>query len=184
VPIFSLFRSALPAARLKSFKAVLNSTTNLILTHMENGESFDDALNYAQEIGITETDSSGDIDGWDSAIKVAALATALMNIPVKPAEIPRTGIRHITPQMVAAAKAEGKRYKLICSAESDGEKLTARVAPELVPASSAFYGIEGATSIIEFTTDVLGALTLSESDPGPQDTAYGLLADFIHAVKT
>jgi len=182
-PIFSLFRNALPAARLKSFKAILNSTTNLILTRMENGESFDDALKYAQETGITETDPSGDIDGWDSAIKVAALATALMNIPTKPAEILRTGIRPITPEMVTAAKADGKRYKLICSAESDGENLTGRVAPELVPASSPFYGIEGATSIIEFTTDVLGELTLTESDPGPQNTAYGLLADFIHAVK-
>jgi homoserine dehydrogenase len=57
-----------------------------------------------------------------------------------------------------------------------------RVAPALVPLSSPFYGIEGTTSIIEFETDVLGNLTLIETDPGPHTTAYGLLADFLNAV--
>lgn len=182
-PIFSLFRGALPAAQLKAFKAVLNSTTNLILTRMESGESFDDAVRYAQQIGIAETDPSGDVDGWDAAIKVAALASVLMDVPLKPADVDRTGIRDITPQMVQAAKADGKRYKLICSAEKVGNSVKGKVAPELVPVVSPFYGVEGTTSIIQFQTDVLGDLTLIESDPGPHTTAYGLLADFIHAVK-
>jgi homoserine dehydrogenase len=183
-PIFSLFRGALPGAQLLSFKAILNSTTNLILTRMESGESFDDAVRYAQQIGIAETDPSGDVDGWDAAIKIAALATVLMDKPLKPAEIDRTGIRAITPAMVLAAKAEGKRYKLVCSAERDGEIIRGKVAPALVPVSSPMYGLEGTTSIIQFTTDVLGELTLIESDPGPHTTAYGLLADFLNAVKS
>jgi homoserine dehydrogenase len=182
-PVFSLFRSALPAAQLKSFKAILNSTTNLILTRMESGETLAAATQYAQHIGITETDPSGDIDGWDAAVKVAALATVLMDVPTKPAEVQRTGIREITPEMVKTAMAQGQRYKLICSAERDGKKVLGCVTPELVPASSPFYGIEGATSMIQFTTDVLGQLTLVEPDPSPQTTAYGLLADFINAVK-
>lgn len=183
-PIFSLFRGALPAARLLSFRAILNSTTNLILSRMEAGESFDEAVKYAQKIGIAETDPSGDVDGWDAAIKIAALATVLMDIPLKPAEIDRTGIRGITPAMIAAAKAEGKRYKLICTAERVGDSLKARVAPELIPMSSPFYSVEGTTSIIQFNTDVLGSLTLIETDPGPNTTAYGLLADFINAVTS
>ncbi|HEY3310208.1 MAG TPA: homoserine dehydrogenase [Anaerolineales bacterium] len=182
-PIFSLFRAALPAARLNSFRAILNSTTNLILSRMESGESFEQAVKYAQKIGIAETDPSGDVDGWDAAIKIAALATVLMNIPLTPAEIDRTGIRDITPEMIQAAKAEGKRYKLICTAERDGDLLRGRVAPELVPMSSPFYSVEGTTSIVQFNTDVLGSLTLIESDPGKHTTAYGLLADFINAVK-
>lgn len=181
-PIFSLFRGSLPAAQLKAFRAVLNSTTNLILTRMENGDTFDDAVRYAQEIGIAETDPSGDIDGWDAAIKVALLATVLMDAPMKPQDVARTGIRDITPSMVAAAKAEGKRYKLICTAEREGGRVVGKVAPQLVPVASPFYGIEGTTSIIEFETDVLGNLTLIETDPGPHTTAYGLLADFINAV--
>ena len=182
-PIFSLFRGALPGAQLQSFKAVLNSTTNLILTRMESGESFDDAVRYAQQIGIAETDPSGDIDGWDAAIKIAALATVLMDKPLKPVDVQRTGIRAITPEMVLAAKAEGKRYKLVCTAERDGDQIRGKVAPELVPVTSPMYGLEGTTSLVQFNTDVLGQLTLIESDPGPHTTAYGLLADFLNAVK-
>jgi homoserine dehydrogenase len=182
-PIFSLFRGALPGAQLLSFRAVLNSTTNLILTRMENGESFDEAVRYAQQIGIAETDPSGDVDGWDAAIKIAALATVLMDEPLKPGNIDRTGIRAISSEMVQAAKAEGKRYKLVCTAERDGDKVRGKVAPELVTVSSPMYGLEGTTSLIQFNTDVLGQLTLIESDPGPQTTAYGLLADFLNAVK-
>jgi homoserine dehydrogenase len=181
-PIFSLFRGALPAAQLLSFRAILNSTTNLILSRMESGETFEDAVKYAQKIGIAETDPSGDVDGWDAAIKIAALATVLMKVPVKPATIERTGIRGITAEMIAAAKAEGKRYKLICTAERDGDTIRGRVSPELIPMTSPFYSVEGTTSIIQFRTDVLGDLTLIESDPGPHTTAYGLLADFVNAV--
>ena len=119
-PIFSLFRSALPAAQLISFRGILNSTTNLILGRMEDGESFEDAVKYCQQIGLAETDPSGDVDGWDAAIKVAALVTVLMDIPLKPQQVDRTGIRGITPEMIAEAKAEGKRWKLVCTAERDG----------------------------------------------------------------
>ena len=150
---------------------------------MESGEAFDAAVKHAQEVGISETDPAGDIDGWDAAVKVAALATVLMDVPTKPAEVARTGIREITPQMVQAARAQGQRYRLMCSAERDGEKVLTRVAPQLLPASSPFYAVEGTTSMIQFTTDVLGDLTLVENDPGPQTTAYGLLADFINAFK-
>ncbi len=182
-PIFSLFRAAIPAARLRAFHGVLNSTTNLILTRMEGGESFAEAVRYAQEIGLAETDPSGDIDGWDAAIKVAALITVLMETPFTPQMVARQGIRHITPQMVAAAKAEGYRYKLVCRAERTEAGVRASVAPEKVPQDSPMYPIEGSTSIITFQTDVLGDLTLIEKDPGPQTTAYGLLADFINAVR-
>jgi homoserine dehydrogenase len=182
-PIFSLFRSALPVVRCKSFEGVLNSTTNLILTRMETGESFEDAIAYARQTGFAETDPAGDIDGHDAAIKVAALMTVLMNTPTKPGEVAYSGIRDISMEMVADAKANGERYKLICSAEFDGQKIRGRVAPRRVSSASRFYGIEGTSSMIHFETDVLGEFSLVENDPGPQTTAYGLLADFINAVR-
>ncbi|HEX7973512.1 MAG TPA: homoserine dehydrogenase [Anaerolineales bacterium] len=182
-PIFSLFRAALPAANLRSFRGVLNSTTNLILSRMENGETFDQAVAYCQKIGIAETDPSGDIDGWDASVKVAALATVLMDIPLKPQQVKRQGIRGITPQDIAQAKAEGKRWKLVCQAQRKGDTVQARVAPELVSAGSPMYGVEGTTSIVQFETDVLGLLSVIESDPGPRTTAYGLFADFLNAVR-
>jgi homoserine dehydrogenase len=182
-PIFSLWRSTLPAARLLSFRGILNSTTNLILGRMENGESFEDAVKYAQQVGLAETDPSGDIDGWDASIKVAALATVLMGIPLKPQDVDRTGIRGITPRMIAQAKAEGKRWKLVCTAERDGDKVKGRVAPELVAPSSPLFSVDGSSSIVEFHTDTLSSLAIVEGNPGPETTAYGLLADFINATR-
>lgn len=182
-PIFSLYRETLPAANLLSLRGVLNSTTNMMLTLMENGDSFDQAVAHCQKIGIAETDPSGDIDGWDASVKVAALATVMMGIPLKPAEVERQGIRGITSQMIADAKAQGKRYKLVCTAKRTPEGLRAKVAPELVGVDSPMYGVEGTTSIVQFETDVLGMLSLVEADPGPHTTAYGLLADFLNAVR-
>jgi homoserine dehydrogenase len=182
-PIFSLFRSALPAAHLRSIRGVLNSTTNLILSRMESGESFDRAVAYAQQIGIAETDPSGDIDGWDAAIKVSALATVLMGTPLRPDQVERQGIRDIAPQQIAHAKSQGKRWKLVCSAERDSEGVRGRVAPEMVGVDSPMYGVEGTTSIVQFESDVLGLLSVIERDPGPRTTAYGLLADFLNAVR-
>jgi homoserine dehydrogenase len=182
-PIFSLFRSALPAAQLLGLRGILNSTTNLILGRMESGESFEDAVKYAQSVGLAEADPAADVDGWDAAIKVAALISVLMDIPFTPQEVDRTGIRMITPDMIAQARAEGKRWKLVCSAERAGASAKGRVAPELVSPASPLYSVEGSSSIVEFHTDTLPSLSIVEGNPGPETTAYGLLADFVNAVK-
>ncbi len=181
-PIFSLFRSTLPGAKLLGFKGILNSTTNLILTRMEAGETFEQALAYAQSIGIAETDPSGDVDGWDAAVKVAALATVLMDVPLKPVDIPRQGIRGINANDIKIAKEAGERWKLVCSCYREEDGINAWVAPERVPANSPLYNVQGTSSVVSFETDVLTNLTIVENDPGPETTAYGLLADFINAV--
>jgi homoserine dehydrogenase len=150
---------------------------------MESGGSFDDAVKYAQSVGLAETDPSADVDGWDAAIKVAAMINVLMDIPFTPQQVDRTGIRRITPEMVADAMTQGKRWKLVCSAERAGAAVIGRVAPEMVSPDSPFYQVAGATSIVQFKTDVLGDLSITEKDPTPDCTAYGLLADFVNAVR-
>lgn len=182
-PVFALFRETLPALKLISFRGVLNSTTNVILTRMETGESFEDAVAYTQQIGLAETDPSGDIDGWDAAVKVSALVTVLMGKPLKPSQVNRQGIRSISPESIAEAWSKGLRWKLICSARLENDHVYARVAPEKVDPLSPFYAVEGATSIVQFETDVLTQLSMIEGNPGPHTTAYGLLADFINAVR-
>lgn len=187
-PIFSTFREALPLAELISFKGIINATTNIILSRMEDGETFDAAVKYCQSVGVAETDPSGDVDGWDASIKVAALATVLMNTPLKPQDVDRTGIREITAEMVNQAKAEKKRWKLIASAERVGNQIKARVAPELVESSSPLYGMMGSSTGLTFRTDVLPdySVTVSEREGmkgGPVETAYGLFADFVNVVK-
>jgi homoserine dehydrogenase len=188
-PVFSVFRECMPGADLLSFRGVLNSTTNIILTLMEKGKTFDEAVKYCQSIGVAETDPSADVDGWDAAIKVAALVTVLMDIPFTPKQVERKGIREITPDMLAKAKADGQRYKLVCSAERKGGAVQARVAPELVFVSDPLYGMEDSTTGVAFRTDVLGDYSIIESErpgmvAGPDPTAYGLFADFINAVKS
>ena len=182
-PIFSLFRGPLPAVELRGFTGILNSCTNLLLEMMEQGKSFDEAVAYGKSIGITETDPSADIDGWDASIKVAALSTVLIGIPLTPDQVDRTGIRGITPAMMAEAKSARERWKLVCSAARTADGVSARVAPQRVSPSSPLYSINGTSSYVQFETDVLPGLGIVESNPGPETTAYGLLADMINAVR-
>jgi homoserine dehydrogenase len=182
-PIFSLHRYCLPATQILGFRGILNSCTNLLLCRMESGESLEEAIRYAQSIGIAETDPSADIDGWDASIKVAALATVLMGINKKPADIDRQGIRGITPAMIAKAVKEGKRWKLVCSAHKTDSGLSTSVAPELIGSDSPLYTVSGTSSYIQFELDNLPGLGILESNPGPKTTAYGLLSDLINIFK-
>ncbi len=187
-PVFSVFRETFPLAELTSIKGIFNATTNVILTLMENGEAYDDAVKYAQSIGLAETDPTNDVDGWDAAIKVAALVTVLMDTPMTPQQVNPTGIRGITPEMIAKAKAESKRYKLVCSAEKVGDKVEASVSPQLVDSTSPLYGMMNSSTGITFRTDVIldYSIVLSEKPGmkgGPVETAYGLFADFANTVS-
>ena len=182
-PIFSLFCGPLPAVELRGFFGILNSCTNLLLEMMEEGKTFAEAVEYGKSIGITETDPSADIDGWDAAIKVAALSTVLMGIPLKPDQVERSGIREITPQMIREARDAGERWKLVCSARREGNSVTAKVAPQRVTSSSPLFSINGTSSFVQFEMDTLPGLGILESNPGPETTAYGLLADLINAVR-
>lgn len=182
-PIFSLFRGPLPAIELQGFSGILNSCTNLLLGLMEDGRTFEEAVSYAQSIGITETDPSADIDGWDAAIKVCALSTVIIGVPIKPDEIEREGIRKISPAMLAEAKAAGERWKLVCTARRENGGITGRVQPQRIGPQSPLFSINGTSSFVQFETDVLPGLGIVEGDPSPDTTAYGLLADLINAVR-
>ncbi len=187
-PVFSVFREAFPLAELSSIKGIFNATTNVILSRMESGETYEQALAFAQSIGLAETDPTNDVDGWDAAIKVAALVTVLMDTPMTPQQVNPTGIRGITSEMIAKAKGEGKRYKLVCSAEKVGDTVKASVAPQLVDSTSPLYGMMNSSTGLTFRTDVIldYSITLSEKPGmtgGPIETAYGLFADFVNCVK-
>lgn len=184
-PVFSVMREAFPLAELQSFKGIFNATTNVILSRMESGESYDEALRYAQKIGLAETDPTNDVDGWDAAIKVAALVTVLWDTPMTPQEVNPTGIRGITSDMIAKANKDGKRYKLVCSAEKADGKIQVGVAPQLVDSTSPLYGMMNSSTGITFRTDVIidYSIALSEKPGmtgGPEETAYGLFADFVN----
>jgi homoserine dehydrogenase len=181
VPIFSLFEQ-LPAIRLQGFHGILNSTTNVILGEMEQGRSFDAALKKAQELGVAETDAAHDIDGWDAAVKTAALITVLMDVPVRLDNIQREGIRDLTTEAMRNARRDGWPFKLVCRAQRTASGVKASVAPEKVLSTSPMGKISGTSSYIYFETDIFPGLTITEENPGLYATAYGLLADFVRAV--
>jgi homoserine dehydrogenase len=181
IPIFSLFRNTLPVTEVKGFKGILNSTTNVILTGMERGLRFDESLRQAQQLGVAETDASHDIDGWDAAVKVAALVNVIMGVRLPPQKVERQGIRGLTAEAVRAARSAGAPYKLICRAQHTESGVKASVRPEQIPLTDPMALVGGTSSIIRFETDIFPGLTITEENPGLYTTAYGMLADFIRA---
>lgn len=182
VPIFSLF-DQLPAIHLQGFHGILNSTTNVILSEMEQGLSFDEALKKAQDLGIAETDATHDIDGWDAAVKTAALITVLMDVPIRLDQIDRDGVRDLTSSAVRNAKRDGWPFKLVCRARRTANGVEASVKPEKVLSTQPMAKITGTSSYVYFETDIFPGLAITEENPGLYATAYGLLADFIRAVR-
>jgi len=184
-PVFSLFRETLPAVKLRGFSGIFNSTSNVIIETMEAGRSFDEGVKTAQELGITETDPAHDVDGWDATVKVCALAKVLMKLPLKPSEVRREGIRSLSTQKLQAARAEGKPYKLIARAKlaENGSSLHASVKPEQLASTDPLGNLRGTSLAVHFELDTMPGLTITSHRPNLQSTAYGLLADFINAVK-
>ena len=181
-PVFSLFRETLPAVKVRGFSGVFNSTTNVILETMEAGRSFAEGVKTAQELGVAETDPSYDVDGWDSIMKICAIARVILRVPLLPREVKREGIRALSPATLQAARAEGKPYKLLSRAtvNADGS-VTASVRPEQIAATDPLGGVRGTSLAIHFELDTIPGLTIISHRPNLQSTAYGLLADFINA---
>ncbi len=193
-PIFSTYREGLPATTITGFRAILNSTTNFILTQMEQGISFGEAVRQAQAMGIAEADPSNDVDGWDSATKTAVLVNVLMDGDMRPTDVERTGIRAVSPEMLREVAGRGQRVKLVCSARreepltpfpsprsarGEGERIIGRVAPEAVSLDDPLALTTGTTSILQLRSDTLKQLTIIEHDPEPAQTAFGVLADVL-----
>jgi homoserine dehydrogenase len=184
LPVFSLFRECLPAARLLSFTALLNSTTSVIFEELERGRTFEEGVARARELGITETDPSYDVDGWDAAVKVCALANVLMGASLKLEEIERVGIRELDVRAVREAAEAGRPFRLLSRAErtADGSA-KASVKPEQIAPDDPLANLAGSSLAINFKLDVLEGLTVTAREPNLRSTAYGLLADFVNAAR-
>lgn len=178
-PVFNLIEKCLPGTMVAGFAGVLNSTTNLILTQMEEGRSFEDALAEAQRRGIAEANPNYDIDGWDAAVKTVVLANVLMNRDARPADVNRQGIRDVTAESLAAAKATGMGVRLISRGRRFGNDVKLTVSPEAVPLASTLGGVRGTSNALIIETDLMGELAIVETDPGVDQTAYSLLSDLI-----
>jgi len=179
VPIFNLVRETMPAVRVSGFRGVVNSTTNHVLTVLEEGGEFDEALAQMQAAGTTEADVSLDVDGWDAAAKTAALINVLMDGETTPAAIERTGIGSISGRAVRDAVRRGRRVKLVASARREAGRVVGRVAPEEVPESDLLATLRGMQNALVVDTDLLGRVAITQLDAGLTQTSYALLSDLI-----
>ena len=174
-PIMHLAEAALAGCTIRSARGILNGTTNYILTQMEAGMSYDEALAKAQTLGYAETDPSGDVEGWDAAGKVLILANALFGVPLTMKDLDVTGITEITAADIADAKAQGQRYKLIAEAAADGGNVSAR----RLPLSDALANVSGSTNAITLETDLMGDITLIGAGAGKFETGCAILSDLL-----
>jgi len=178
-PLLNLIRETLAGSSISEIKGILNGTTNYILSRMEEGLSYDDALAKAQELGYAEAVPDADVLGWDALAKVTILANAVFGAKCKPDDFPCQGITEITAEAIAAAKKKGKRFKLIGKVWHDGNSVRAAVAPEEVDMSHPLAGIMGATNAVTITTDTLTDVTVVGPGAGKKETGYSVLVDIV-----
>ena len=163
VPIFNLVRETLPVASVLGFRGVINSTTNHILTALERGTSFDDALAQMQAEGIAEADPSLDLDGWDAAAKAAALANVLLDARMTPHNVKRAGIRKAHGERAMNARANGRRLKLVASASRlDSGAVIVAVEPIELAATDLLASLDGQANALVLETDVLGNIAICQ----------------------
>jgi len=165
----------LAGCRIHQVQGILNGTTNYMLTQMENGLSYAEALAQAQALGYAETDPTADVEGWDAAGKVLILLAALFGKNLRMTDLEVSGITQITLADIQAAQQTNERYKLIATATREG----GRVQPQRIPISEPLAGVGGAANAITFSTDIMGAITLIGAGAGQRETGYALLADIL-----
>lgn len=178
-PVVNLCSEALAGCNIKSIRGILNGTTNYILSEMEKGMSYEDALKQAQELGYAEAVPDADVLGWDAMAKVIILANTQMGANLSTDDIDCTGITEISLDDVNAAVAEGFRWKLIGSVTREGDKVVGRVAPEKIALSDPLAAVMGPTNALTFDTDLLGPVTVQGAGAGRLETGFSLLTDIL-----
>ena len=176
VPVFNLVRETMPTVGIEGFRGVVNSTTNHILTALEDGDEYAPALAHMQAMGIAEADPSLDVDGWDAAAKAAALANVFLDGRVTPHDVDRTGVGPDTAAWARAARHRGCRVRLVASATRGSRPV---VRPEELPQADLLAGLRGVANALILDTDTLGRVVICQLDGGLTHTAYALLSDLV-----
>lgn len=178
-PALRLAHTALAGCRIHALRGILNGTTNFILTRMEEGASYAEALAEAQRLGYAEADPSADVEGYDALGKLLILAAVVMDAPLEAHQVSRQGITQLKRADIEEAQANGQRWKLIAELKRDGEQVLASVGPQRISISHPLAAVRGPTNAITYDTDWLGEVTLVGPGAGRQATGFALLADLL-----
>ena len=179
-PVLNLVESTFKGIEIKEVRGIMNGTANYILTKMEIGLSYEEALKKARKKGIAEEQPEADIKGWDSAAKIVIVANVLMKGNLNITEVPIKGIDKVTEKDIIKALKDRKHWKLIASAKKTEKGIIASVAPEILNDNDPLAKMTGSVNAITFTTDILGNVTISGPGAGKKETGYALLSDLLY----
>ena len=183
-PVFNMVRKNLPAVKILGFTGVLNSTSKVVIAAMRDGKTKEQGIAIAQSLGVTEADSSYDLEGWDSAAKTAALANVLMDARVTPRGVEREGIGAFTPDRIRELAGQGKTVCLISCGEATPGGVRLTVRPEILPDTDLLATVQGTSNLILLHTDLMGTIGTVSISPGVEQTAYGLFSDLVDIAET
>jgi homoserine dehydrogenase len=178
-PALRLAWSDLAGCEIVELSGIVNGTTNYILSQMEGGMSYADALAEAQQRGYAEADPAGDVEGYDATAKAVILANVVMDAHLGMEDVDRVGISGLTHEMITAAAAAGERWKLLARVWREGDRVRASVLPTRLPLSHPLASVGGVTNAITYTTDLLGDVTLIGPGAGGAATGFAILSDIL-----
>jgi homoserine dehydrogenase len=179
-PALRMGAETLAGAGITKIQGIVNGTTNYILTQMQEGKPYAEALAEAQSKGYAEVNPAGDVEGHDAAGKLVILAGVLMGVSLGVGDVERQGIAHLTEADVREAEEAGEVWKLVaCLEQNEDGGIRARVRPERIPRAHPLASVRGATNAITYTTRLLGDVTLIGPGAGRLETGYAILCDLL-----
>ncbi len=189
-PVISTIREGMAGATIHTIRGILNGTTNYILSAMAEGRNYAEVLAEAQAQGYAEADPTADVEGYDAVAKALILAAVIFRHPLKPEQVIRQGITHITREQMQQAIDNGKRIKLIASLRQTSGNVSptsafeARVGPVELPLSDPLARVNGVMNAITVQSDTLSEVSIIGPGAGRLQTGQGLLADLIAIARS
>lgn len=176
-PVFNLVRRCLAGNRIVRLDGVFNSTTNVVISLVERGASLAEGIAEAQRLGVAEADAALDIDGWDAAVKLAALANAAMDADLAPEAVSRQSLHDVDEAWIRAALGRGGRVKMVAELTAGDGAPRAAVGARELGEDHPFARTAGTGSVVRVATDLMGTIVVASEAPDLRTTAYGVIAD-------
>jgi homoserine dehydrogenase len=184
IPVIKVLRESLVVTNVHRILGIVNGTTNFMLTEMEGGSTYEEALREAQARGFAEADPTDDVSGADAAAKMAILATVAFNSRYSLSDVEVVGIDKITPLDVAAARELEMVIRLVGAARLLDGKVDVRVGPALVDRHHPLAAVEGAFNAVMLQGDAIREITLEGPGAGGIETASAVIADMASVIGT
>lgn len=184
MPIIKTMRESLVADRIQSMTGILNGTCNYILTQIsDQRQSFSDALAEAQQKGYAEADPTLDVEGIDTAHKIAILTALAYGMEINLPAVYVEGISRITPLDVEFAEHFGYRIKLLAISKNNGNTIEARVHPTMIPFDNLLSNVNGTVNAVMVTGDAVGDIMLYGRGAGMMPTASAVVSDAVDIAR-